>query len=56
MFCMFLQKTDLPVRVYMEEPLFPEGVMRTAIVNPIRFKDSPPGRRLRASFCAEGSP
>jgi hypothetical protein len=38
-FRMSVRKTHLPVRVYMEEPLFLEGVMKTAIVNPIGFKE-----------------
>lgn len=36
---MFLQKRTIPIRVYMEQSILLEGVMKTAIVNPIRFKD-----------------
>lgn len=36
----FLQARPVPVRVYMEEGIRLEGVMRTAIVNPISFKSN----------------
>jgi hypothetical protein len=35
---MFLQKRALPIRVYAQEGIFLEGVMKTAIVNPVPFK------------------